>query len=387
MEILNEMKPFLQEAWNKQGFKKPTVIQEKSFSYIMEGKDLIAESPTGTGKTLAYLLPLLQRVDQENKNAQVIILAPTRELVMQIHQVIQSFTQGSTLNSASLIGGADMKRQLEKLKKHPQLIVGTPNRILELIKAKKLKMHEVKAIVMDEADQMLQMNLLENMQDIIKTTLKNRQLLFFSATISAKTEQVGKDMMVKPEVLRISAKDLPPSQVEHIYFVCERRDKQDVLRRITKMNSGQMMAFVHDSLNLEELSSKLAYKGVSVGVLQGAAWKTEREAVMKNFREKKLQLLLTTDLAARGIDFEEVTHVIHFDLPQDLEPYIHRSGRTGRMGRKGTVISVITKGEEGRLQKFGKDLGIAIQKKTLHMGEVVDRKPAPEKKRKVPTKR
>lgn len=385
MELTN-FQSFLQEAWNKAGFTKWTAVQEKAMPLVLEGKDLIVESPTGTGKTLAYILPILEKIQQDNKNIQAVIMAPTRELAMQIHQVIQTFTVGTSISSISLIGGADMKRQLEKLKKHPQMVVGTPNRIKELIQAKKLKMHEVKTIVIDEADQMFQMKLLDMIQDIVKTTLKDRQLLFFSATISAKAEQIGKEMMNEPETIRVSPKDLPESAVDHIYFVCERRDKVDVLRRIVKMNQGKLMAFVQDVNEIEELAAKLQYKGVAAGVLQGSAWKTEREAMMKKFREGSLQLLLTTDLGARGLDIENVTHVIHYDFPEQKEQYIHRSGRTGRMGRKGTVISVITERQEGAIRKMSKELGISIQKKTLHMGQVVEEKPTFERKKK-PLKR
>lgn len=387
MEIINALHPFLQEAWKKAGFKQLTAIQEKTIPLLCEGRDVIAESATGTGKTLAYVIPILERVQPENKNAQAVILAPTRELVMQIAGVIQTFTAGTDITSASFIGGADMKRQLERLKKHPQVVVGTPGRVKELIQAKKLKMHEVKSIVVDEADQILQMNLLGVVQDIIKTTLKDRQLLFFSATIPGKVEEIGKEWMKDPEIIRISGKDLPKSQVDHVYFVCDRRDKIETLRKIVKMDEGKYMAFVKDSINLDELSQKLAYKGILVGVLQGSSWKTERETVLRHFRDGKLQLLLTTDLAARGLDIEEVTHVIHYELPEEVESYIHRSGRTGRMGRKGTVISIITDREIGRVHKLSKTLGTPIQEKTLFGGGMVDQKPVSQEKKKKAVKK
>src|SRR5699024_2238034 len=174
---------FLVKAWEKEGLKKYTAIQQRAIPLIREGKDVIAESPTGTGKTLAYLMPLMERVDQENKDPQVDIIAPTREVVMQIGEVIQRFTSDTAISSVTLIGGADIKRQVARLKKRPQLIVGTPGRIKELITMRKLKMHEVKGIVIDEADQTLQPNLIEIVDSIIKTTLRDRQLLFFSATI------------------------------------------------------------------------------------------------------------------------------------------------------------------------------------------------------------
>ncbi|WP_134699760.1 DEAD/DEAH box helicase [Ammoniphilus sp. YIM 78166] len=373
---IEEFKPFLQQAWTKLGFSEFTAIQQKAMPLIQEGHDVIAESPTGTGKTLAYLLPLLEKIKPEVKSPQVVILAPSRELVMQIHEVVQTFTAGSEITGASFIGGADMKRQLEKLKKHPLVIVGTPGRIRELIQAKKLKMHEVKTVVVDEADQMFQTNLMDAVQDIVKTTLRDRQLLFFSATISDRAEQTAKTMMNEPQVMRVHRTELPESKVEHLYMVCEYRDKVDVLRRILKMGEVKAIAFVKDAQQLEELGSKLSYKGVSVGVLQGEAYKTEREAVMRNFRSGKYSLLLTTDLAARGLDIQNVTHVIHYDFPEDPQQYVHRSGRTGRMGAAGTVISIVTNRQEAAVAKISKELQIPILKKTLYMGDVVDQKPA-----------
>ncbi len=373
---IEDFKPFLQQAWSKLGFSEFTAIQQKAIPLIQEGKDVIAESPTGTGKTLAYLLPLLEKIKPEVKSPQVVILAPSRELVMQIHEVVQTFTAGSDITGASFIGGADIKRQLEKLKKHPLVIVGTPGRIRELIQAKKLKMHEVKTIVVDEADQIFQTNLMDAVQDIVKTTLRDRQLLFFSATISDRAEQTAKTMMNEPQVMRVHRTELPESKVEHLYFVCEYRDKVDVLRRILKMGEVKAMAFVKDAQQLEELGSKLSYKGVSVGVLQGEAYKTDREAVMRNFRAGKYSLLLTTDLAARGLDIQNITHVIHYDFPDDPQQYIHRSGRTGRMGASGTVVSIVTHRQEAAVTKMSKELNIPIQKKALYMGDVVDQKPA-----------
>ncbi|RXT04910.1 DEAD/DEAH box helicase [Ammoniphilus sp. CFH 90114] len=381
MNGIAELKPFLQDAWKKAGFSDLTAIQERTIPLIREGKDIIAESPTGTGKTLAYLLPILEKINPDLKNLQAVVLAPSRELVMQIHEVIQKFTQTVDISSISLIGGADMKRQIEKLKKHPQIAVGTPGRIKELIQAKKLKMHEVKTIVVDEVDQMFQSNQMDPVQDVVKTTLRDRQLLFFSATVSEKAEKTALTMMREPEVIRVNRSELPASAVEHIYFVCERRDKVDVLRRILKMGEVKAIAFVKDAAQLEELASKLNHKGVSVGVLQGEAYKTERETVMKNFRAGKFSLLLTTDLAARGLDIQAVTHVIHMDLPEDVQQYIHRSGRTGRMGAAGTVISIITVNQEGALKKFSQELGQSIEKKELFMGEIVEKRPKLDKPR------
>lgn len=377
-EILQSLitSDFLRQAWDKHKFGELTAIQQQAIPAILSGKDIIAESPTGTGKTLAYLLPLLQRLEAGKKDIQAVILAPTRELVMQIHQQIQNFTAGSELTGAAFIGGADIKRQIEKLKQHPQIAVGTPGRILELVKAKKMKMHEVKSIVIDEADQILELGIMGTVQDVIKTTLKDRQLMFFSATISDKVKSFGEQVMKQPEFIRISRQDMPPSQVIHMYVVCERRDKIDILRRIMKMQQLKAIAFVNGTGGFTELVAKLEYKGIPLKVLHGELDKTEREAIIKNFRAGKFPLLLATDVAARGLDFPDLSHVVNFDLPDTADQYVHRAGRTGRMGAAGTVISIITPHQENVLQKFSRQLGIPISRKYLFKGEFVDKKPA-----------
>ncbi|MBP1930200.1 DEAD/DEAH box helicase [Ammoniphilus resinae] len=373
---VSSLKPSLQNIWKKSGFKNLTAIQQKTIPLLIEGKDVIAESPTGTGKTVAYLLPLLQRINPEEKGLQAVVLAPTRELVMQILQEIQKWTEASSITGVSLIGGADIKRQLEKLKKHPQIAVGTPGRIHELIQMKKLKMHDVGSIVLDEADQLTVPEHAETVKMIIRSTLKDRQIAVFSATLADRTEKTVKEWMQDPEIIRIQKDDLPPSKVEHLYFVCEQREKIDLLRKIVRMEPVKALVFFNGIGDFSVLAAKLRYKGLDIELLHGEAKKTEREAVLKNFREGKFSLLLATDVAARGLDIEGLTHVIHFDVPKDAEQYIHRSGRTGRMGASGTVISIVTVPEERILKKIGRDLAIPIQKKTLHMGQMVNEKPA-----------
>lgn len=374
--MLSTLKPFLHTIWEKNGFSKATEIQEKAIPLILDGKDVIAESPTGTGKTLAYLLPILEKIDGDKKAIQAVILAPTRELVMQIQQVAQKWTEGSGIQVASFIGGADIKRQLEKLKKHPQLIVGTANRIYELIQMKKLKMHEVKTIVLDEGDQLIVPQSEELIKNIIKTTLNDRQLLLFSATLSQRTEQVAKDWMKEPEVVRIKGKAKVPETTEHIYFVCELRDKSDILRRIAKMGNVKGMVFLNDTKFISQVASRLDNKNVSYAILSGESSKTEREAALNNFRSGKYPLLLVTDVAARGLDIEGLTHVIHYDFPQDITQYVHRSGRTGRMGAAGTVVSMVTEREEKLLKQYSGKLGFILKRKYISKGQVVEEQPA-----------
>ncbi|MDC3412705.1 DEAD/DEAH box helicase [Aquibacillus sp. 3ASR75-11] len=367
------MHPFLQRIWKRSNFTERTAIQREAIPLIFDGKDVIAESPTGSGKTLAYLLPLLQIMEENSKNVQVVILASSHELVMQIHQELQKWTEGSEFWSASLIGGASMKRQLEKLKKRPQFIVGTPGRIFELIKQKKLKMHEVKTIVLDEGDQLLVPEHKNEIQSIIKSTLSDRQVVLFSATLPQNIEDEAKSFMNNPKIIKIQeAKNQP--NVEHVYVVCEQRDKIDVLRKMIRTEELKALVFVKEIGNLSVLAEKLQYKGSCVGVLHSDTKKQDRENAIKGFRSGIYPILLATDVAARGLDISDLTHVINLDLPKDVTQYVHRAGRTGRLGSAsaGTVISIVTPYEARLLAKYGRKLGIIILKKELHKGKLID---------------
>jgi superfamily II DNA/RNA helicase len=368
---LSELKPFLQETWDKMGFVEPTSVQIKTIPMALEEKDLIVQSPTGTGKTFCYALPILHKINVTGKTVQAVVLAPTRELVIQIHDVFKKWGEAGGISIASFIGGADIKRQIEKLKNHPQVVIGTPGRILELIRMKKLKMHEVKTIVLDEADQLLIPELLETIKGIIKSTMRDRQVLAFSATLPEKTVHVAKELMQNPEIIRI--KDVNSSaNTEHIYFLSPPREKFDLLRRIVRGESLKGLVFVNDSKHASLLADKFHHKRIPAQVLLGEMGKMERENALKQFRQGSVHLLVATDIAARGLDIEGISHVIHFDVPEDLNQYIHRSGRTGRMGAPGKVISIATFREEQFLMKFSRQLGIPIQKKILNMGKIMD---------------
>lgn len=371
--IFESMQDFLKENWKSQSFTAFTNVQQQAIPAIAEGKDVIIESPTGTGKTLAYVLPLLNRISADSTNVQIVILAPTRELVMQIHQVVMQFSTGSSIRSTALIGGADIKRQMERLKKHPHVIVGTPGRILELANSNKLKLHHTKTIVVDEADQMLQLGFISIVQSIIKKTLKERQLIFLSATIPQQVEAIGKDWMKEPEIIRITQSLHRNHKVRHLFVVCEQRDKIDMLRRLVNIDGFEkVMVFVADTIKFDEVVSKLKYRGLKLDYLHGESSKIERAQVIKRFREHRIPILVTTDVAARGLDFPDVTHVIHFDLPEEKEKYVHRSGRTGRMDKEGTVISIITSNEVGRIFSFANKLELQLQERGVYEGKLVE---------------
>ncbi|UII56472.1 DEAD/DEAH box helicase [Cytobacillus spongiae] len=371
-QFLSELKPFIQEAWKKSGFEQPTMIQTDAIPAIIEGKDVIAESPTGTGKTLAYLLPVLNKVDPEKRAVQAVILASSQELVMQILQEVQKWAEGSGLKGASFIGGANLKRQLEKLKKHPQVVIGTPGRTYELIKQKKLKMHEVKTVVLDEGDQLLVPEHMGTVQNIVKSTLGDRQVLLFSATLPKETEKMAQALTVEPKILKVEKDEtIQSGKVEHLYIVSEQRDKIKVLEKVTRIDGIKALAFIKDIGNLTVTKEKLDFKGIEAGLLHSDLNKFDRQKAVKELRSGKSNLLFSTDVAARGLDIKGVTTVVHFDFPKDVTQYIHRSGRTGRAGAEGQVISIVTEREERELKKFARELDLLLEKRVFYKGELI----------------
>ena len=373
LSIISELKPFIQEAWSKAEFSRLTDVQAQTIPLIAAGQDVIAESPTGTGKTLAYLLPVLNKIDPKKQNAQAVILASSQELVMQILSEVQKWGAGSGITSTSLIGGANPKRQLEKLKKSPNLIVGTPGRVNELIKQKKLKMHEVKTIVLDEGDQLLTPEHRNTLDSIIKSTLADRQVLLFSATLPNHTENAAKELTKDPEVIKIKQDStIVSAEVEHLYFISEQRDKIKILEKLSRLKQFKGLIFLKDIGNLQVAVEKLNFKNIPARMLHSELTKQQRQANLKQFREGENEMLLVTDIAARGLDIKGVTHVVHYDFPRDREQYIHRSGRTGRFGAEGTVISIVNEREERELKKFCKELGVVPEQKEFYKEQIVD---------------
>ena len=370
--LFENIKPFIQQAWMKSGFAQPTPIQTKAIPHIVEGKDVIAESPTGTGKTLAYLLPILEKINPDQQSPQALILASSRELVMQINEEIRIWSEGSNIVGAAFIGGANVKRQLEKLKKHPQVIAGTPGRIHELITQKKLKMHEVKTIVLDEGDQSLIPEHMTTIRNIVKATLKDRQVMMFSATLPTETEQAAREFMNEPLTIKVDKSEKMQSKVDHIYFVVEKRDKVKILEKISRLEGMKGLAFINDIGELTVMVEKLKYKEIQLGMLHGESNKVEREKALRKLRSGKSPLLLATDVAARGLDIKGLTTVIHVDLAANNDQYVHRSGRTGRAGADGTVISIVTEREERELKKMARELDIPLAKKDFYQGQIVD---------------
>ena len=372
MTEVKDLKPFIQAVWEKNEFSSLTNVQQQVLPLALEGKDIIAESPTGTGKTLAYLLPILEKIDEKRQNVQAVIVAPSQELGMQILSEIQKWTQGSKITSTSLIGGANVQRQIDKLKKSPHVVVGTPGRMMELIKQKKLKMHAVKTIVIDECDQLVIGEHQLTVQEMIKMTLADRQVICVSATLN-KEIQAACSLITKDAVVVSVEKDdsIPEGKVEHIYFKVEARDRMKMLGKVSRLENAKVLAFVRDIGNLNVLKEKLAFEKINAHFLHSDLDKTARQKALQEFRSGKVNLLMATDVAARGLDISDVTHVLHYDFPKDYNQYVHRSGRTGRFGKDGIVISFVDERQEREVKKFANMLNVPLAPKMFRAGEIV----------------
>lgn len=363
------------KALQQQDIDTPTEVQQRVIPEAMKNKDLIVQSETGTGKTLAYLLPLFEKIDTLNKEMQAIILAPTHELAMQIQRQIErlSMNSGVKVSSAPIIGNVNIDRQLEKLREKPNIIVGSAGRILELIKKRKISAHTIKTIILDEADRLVDDNNLENIKAIIKSTLKERQLMMFSATITKHAEDIGTDLMKNPIIIRGEKKLSVPPSINHIYFSAEERDKIEILRKLIRIiNPEKAIVFTAKGDEAEIYASKLNYHGINAEVIHGSNIKLDRKKNIHNFRTGKVKILVASDIAARGLDIEGVTHIFNMNMPEKPENYLHRAGRTGRGGNKGLSISIVTKREMQFIAMCEKTLKISFTKKNMYKGAIVD---------------
>lgn len=352
--------------------EQPTPIQAEAIPAMLAGKDILAESPTGSGKTLAYLLPIAAKLVTDTKDIQALVLAPTHELVMQIAREAEQVLATRNLQAMALIGGVDVKRQVEKLKTKPALIVATPGRLKELLEQKKVKIHMVKTVVVDEADRMLDEGFAAPVRDILKRTMRDTQRVFFSATIPAAISQMVESFVQDPLIIRTSA---PESKfgVHHMYLVTEGRGKVDTLRRLLRLvNARSSIVFVNTLEKVEEIVAKLNYHHLECKLLHRDASKEERALTLQRFRSGELPVLIATDVAARGIDIPGIECVVHFDPASDADAYIHRSGRTGRMGAAGLVFSIITPDQRFILEKFAKKANVVIEPKEMSHGALVD---------------
>ncbi|MDT3428963.1 superfamily II DNA/RNA helicase [Paenibacillus forsythiae] len=354
------------------GITSPSPVQAETIPPLLEGRDVLAASQTGTGKTLAYLLPLLQRIDPERRAVQKLVLAPTQELAMQIVREAERYGEGRGIRTLGLIGGAAVGRQIERLREHPQLVVGTPGRVRELIGLRKLKMHEVATIVLDEADQMFQLGGAGELEKIIASALRSRQLVMLSATIGPQTRELASKVMNDPAEIGIDPDTKTARGLEHLYIAVEERDKVDTVRRVLRYyNPQRAIVFVNTAEAIAEVEAKLNHLGLTAGALYGDADKVTRSTVLSRFREGKFRVLVASDVAARGLDIENLPLVVSFDPAFDAEHYVHRAGRTGRMGRSGLSLSIVTPQQTFIMRKFARELGIAISERALHGGKLL----------------
>jgi superfamily II DNA/RNA helicase len=370
-----EIKENLIEGLHKENIIEPTAVQEAAIPIALQNLDLLATAATGSGKTLAYLLPAFERIDTNSKELNTLILAPTHELVVQINTVIKRLAKNSntSLRSTTIVGNVNIKRQLEALKAKPQIIVGTPGRVLELIQMKKLKAHQVKTIVIDEADKLLSDSNHKNIQAIIKTTLRDRQILAFSASLHPTTQTRATAMMKAPTVIDLSA-EKPNLDIKHFCLVVERRKKIITLRKLLHaVQPKKALVFINRNELIQEVVDKLNYHHIKAEGVFGNATKVERKAALDAFRSGKSTVLIASDLLARGLDLPKLTHVINLDLPAEVNEYIHRAGRTGRAGNKGTAISLVSENEINFLMGVEKKFDIEFEVKELSRGQLIDR--------------
>lgn len=365
------------EGLKQEGINKPTDIQIKAIPLALENKDIIGQSPTGSGKTLAYLLPIFQKIDTSKREMQAIILAPTHELAMQINKEIQLLSENSktSVTSTPIIGNANVKRQIEKLKEKPHIIVGSSGRILELIKKKKISAHTIKTIVVDEGDKLLDHSNLSSIKDVIKTTMRDRQLMVFSATINEKTLNVAKGLMKDAEFIKAKSENAINPNITHMYFISDQRDKIEVLRKlVASINPEKAIVFINKSDETEIITAKLKYHKIKAEGIHGSSSKEDRQKALEGFRSGKLQLLVASDIAARGLDIKNVSHIFNLDLPSDPKEYLHRVGRTSRTGETGTAISIVTDKELSLIKKYERDFKIEINSKTICKGKILNSK-------------
>ena len=366
----------LANALTKQNITKPTPIQEQAIPLLLEGKDVIGQSHTGSGKTLAYLLPILCKIDPAAKQTQALILAPTHELVMQIYRLAQDVSKdaGLEIRSQSIIGEANINNQITKLKEKPHLIVGTPGRILDLIKKRKINCQTIKTVIIDEMDNLLDNTNQDTIRDILKSMLRDRQVAAFSATASKHSLELLHEVMHDPEYVKIEQEAKMNPNIEHFYMVGEQRDKFVLLRKLLhaiEEESGRILIFMNDGPELDFLVDKLNYHKVHTYSLHGIVSKEERQKAMDEFRSGKIKILVSSDLAARGLDIQGITHIINMDFPADPKEYIHRAGRTARGTEHGKCYNIVNPKELAALRIYQRDFEIEVQPVHLLKGKIL----------------
>lgn len=349
--------PALTEVLNKQGIKVATPVQEKAIPAIFKGRDVIAKSQTGTGKTLAYLLPLVQRIQTERDEVQALILTPTRELSKQVFDVLKSLASVRGVDAADVISGRTIENQIQKLKRNPHVIIGTPGRLLDHIRRRTLDLSAVKMVILDEADQMLAAGFREDIEALVDQTPKKRQFILLSATMTEDTVRLARKYMTNPERIDVAEKETASTVEQRIYETTKEHKLPLLIRHLKEMNPFMSVVFCNTKDEAHRLAERLAEEtDIVVEELHGDMSQGQRNQVIRRFEKMEIQVLVASDVAARGLDVEGITHVFNFGIPRNLEYYVHRIGRTGRAGTHGIAITYVTPEDGALLRRLEKSI-------------------------------
>ena len=379
METFNDIKLSKQitKSLSELGFVKPTPIQAKTIPLLMDSNnDLIGSAQTGTGKTAAFGIPSIHLTDLSDSRTQTLILCPTRELCMQVTSDIKTYSKYvDNLGVVPIYGGASMDVQIRAIKKRAQIVVGTPGRTKDLLKRKKLFIDRVERVILDEADEMLSMGFKDDLDFILSKISTENQKLFFSATMPKKLSSIVKQYMNNPVTVAVDPVNTASTNVKHIVHMVQARDRYEVVKRIADINPTIYgIVFCRTRRETKDIASKLVYDGYNADALHGDLSQSQRDDVMRKFRKGQLQLLVATDVASRGLDVNDLSHIINFNLPDDPEVYTHRSGRTGRAGRKGISIAIVHSRETRKVRDIEKLSGVRFEKKLVPTGEDICKK-------------
>lgn len=361
-------------AIHDMGFEEPSPIQASAIPLILEGKDLLGQAQTGTGKTAAFGIPLIEKMTNDNK-VQALVLTPTRELAIQVSGELRKISKYKRTRTLPIYGGQSIGHQIRTLKQGVQVVIGTPGRILDHLRRKTLRLDDVSMVVLDEADEMLDMGFIDDIKEIIAHTPDTRQTLLFSATMPNEIKDLSRRYMRNPEMVAINRKEVTAPLIDQVYYkVLERNKMESLCRILDSEDIGLGIVFCRTKRGVDELTDALQERGYMADGLHGDLSQAQRDRVMRAFRDSTIELLVATDVAARGIDVGNVTHVINYDIPQDPESYVHRIGRTGRAGRKGIALTLVTPREMKQLITIEKVTKSIIQPRNVPtLEEVAER--------------
>ncbi|MFC0343132.1 DEAD/DEAH box helicase [Epilithonimonas hispanica] len=354
------------------GFVEPTEIQKQTIPFIStDTRDLIALAATGTGKTAAFSLPILDMIDDNSRKIQLLVLCPTRELCLQITKDIKNYTKYlKDIKTTAVYGGSSIMDQIRSLRDKPQIIVGTPGRVIDMIGRKALDFSEVQWVVLDEADEMLSMGFKDDLETILSETPETKQTFLFSATMNKEVERISKNYLTNPHRISVGSINAVKKNIKHEYYVVGYRQKKEALKRLIDANPNQYsIIFCRTRMETQEIADFLMQNGYAADALHGDLSQAQRDTVMKKFRLKNIDILVATDVAARGLDVDSLTHVIHFSLPDDPEVFVHRSGRTGRAGKDGISMALIKPEESRKLKQIKSETKIEMTEKQVPSGK------------------